>query len=140
MNQKIIVDNEMVHGAVGKSTIRFITLTIVLFYLLLAAFWIRKDNTPASWDAAWYLYQGAVQLDSLKADGLSGWYRSWTTLDRTRPSLVSTFTMPFFAAFGVSKASGLIVNCIALLLLCAATYFLAESMESHVAGLISLVV
>lgn len=113
---------------------------VIAAQVVFAAAWIRIDRTPPYWDEAWYLYQGAVQLDELRTGGLQAWSSVWLNLDSTRPSLVSTLTIPFFALLGVSDDSGLIVNLAALVLLSMATYGLGRVTHSGRAGLMATIV
>ena len=113
---------------------------VIAFQLLLALVWMRIDRTPPYWDEAWYLYQGAAQHRALSEQGVAGWFTAWTDLDRVRPSLVSTLTVPFFALFGVSDDSGLLVNLVALGMLLLATYALGTAAGGKSAGLLSAIV
>ncbi len=98
------------------------------------------DRVPPYWDEAWYLYQGAVQLRSLQTGGLPAWFHTWSTLDPTRPSLVPTLLLPFYAVFGVSAASGLLLNLVGFVVLILACYTLGRSIHSPRAGLLSAIV
>ena len=114
-------------------------LLVVAGQVLLAAAWVAVDRTPPYWDEAWYMYQGAAQLDALRAGGAPAWYDAWINLDQVRPSLVPTLAMPFYAAFGVSAQSGLLVNLVAWALLLTATYGLGSSVAGRRAGLLAAI-
>jgi len=59
-------------------------LVIIVAQMTVTQLWLSTDRTPPIWDEAWYLWQGAQQLDALH-EGLPEWYQAWTTLDRIRP-------------------------------------------------------
>ncbi len=120
--------------------IPILLLGVIAFHLILAGYWIRTDATPPYWDEAWYLYQGAVQYDALRNDGIAGWYTAWTNVDRNRPSLASTLTIPFFAAFGISDDAGLLLNLAGLTLLLLATYSLGTSIHNRRSGLLATLI
>lgn len=117
-----------------------VLLCVVAFHLILAWVWIRVDVASPYWDEAGYLYHGTVQLDALRSGGVAGWYRTWLSLDRIRPDLVSALTIPFFAIFGVTNDAGLLVNLLALGLLLIATYGLGSAIHGRRAGLLAAVI
>ncbi|MCB0106268.1 MAG: glycosyltransferase family 39 protein, partial [Caldilineaceae bacterium] len=119
---------------------RYLLGAVIAFQLALAGIWVILDQTPPYWDEAWYLYQGAVQYHTLSAHDWEGWLRSLLALDRLRPSLVPTLTVPFFALFGVSDDSGLLVNLVALGMLLVAIYALGTAAAGPRAGLLSAIV
>ncbi len=118
-------------------TIAWILVGFVLFQLAFAIVWIRRDTTPPYWDEAWYAYQGAVQYDALRNGGLASWADAWLNLDRTRPTLVPTLTIPFYALFGTSGDAGLVLNLVAWAVLLTVTYALGTSIGGRRAGLLS---
>lgn len=115
-------------------------LSVIVFHLILAGSWIRVDSTPPYWDEASYLYQGARQYDALRSGGLSAWYDTWISLERVRPPLVPTLTIPFFAILGISGDAGLLVNLVALSLLLVSTYGLGTAIRGRRAGLLATLI
>lgn len=124
----------------GNNGVPILLAVVIVLHVILAVAWIRTDRTPPYWDEAWYLWQGATQLEHLREGDLRGWFAAWSSLDRTRPSLVPALTVPFFAAFGVSAASGLLVNVAALVALLLAVYALGSAVHSPRAGLVAAMV
>jgi len=116
---------------------RWLLVAAIVFQVAMALAWMRVDRLPPYWDEAAYLYNGAAQLDALRSGGASAWYETWTTLDRTRPLLVSTLTMPFYALFGVSADAGLLVNIVALIALSLSVYALGAAMGGRRAGIMA---
>jgi 4-amino-4-deoxy-L-arabinose transferase-like glycosyltransferase len=113
-------------------------VAVIAFQVFLAILWIRIDKTPPYWDEAWYLYQGAVQYDALRQQGIGAWYQAWTTIERIRPPLVPTLTIPFFALFGISDDAGLLVNIGALIVLLVTIYGLGVAFESRRTGILAV--
>jgi len=134
-------DMEMEHEPrMTHSVISALLLSVIVFHLILAGSWIRVDSTPPYWDEADYLYQGARQYDALRSGGLSAWYDTWISLERVRPPLVPTLTIPFFAILGISGDAGLLVNLVALSLLLVSTYGLGTAMRGRRTGLLATLI
>jgi 4-amino-4-deoxy-L-arabinose transferase-like glycosyltransferase len=121
----------------GERYVPAFLAAIAALQVLLAALWMYTDRTPPYWDEALYLHQGAVQLDTLRQQGIGAWYKVWITMERIRPPLVPTLTVPFYALFGIQPDAGLLANIGALVLLLLATYGLGANLENRHAGLLS---
>ncbi len=125
-------------GETTKVTLLLLAV-VTTIQVMLAAAWIHVDRTPPYWDEAWYLYQSAVQLESLQQGNVQAWFNAWSLLDRTRPSLVPTLVVPFFAALGVSASSGLLLNLVALAVLLLISYALGNALHSPRSGIMSAI-
>lgn len=117
--------------------IPWVVAVFVLFQLAMALVWMRLDNTPPYWDEAWYLYQGVVQHDDLRSGDVAAWVHDWLYLDRTRPCLVPTLTIPYYALFGISDDAGLVVNLAAWPIVLLVTYALGTSIGGRRSGLLA---
>lgn len=127
-------------GPFGDHLSFVIAALIILCNAALAIHWILADRMPPFWDAAWYLYDGAMQHDALRNSGLLDWYRAWVIIDRLRPCFASTLTIPFFAVFGVSNDAGLLVNILMSSGLLAALFLLGRASRGNVTGLMAMCV
>jgi 4-amino-4-deoxy-L-arabinose transferase-like glycosyltransferase len=130
----------MAEARLDRASERWILVALallVVFELILGIAWLRIDATPPYWDEAWYLHLGLAQWNALRTGGLPAWYGAWTTLDPTRPSLVSALTVPLFAVFGPSGDAGLLVNLAAWVVLLLATFGLGSEIAGQRCGLLA---
>jgi hypothetical protein len=106
----------------------------------LTSVWIAVDRVPPSWDQSHYLDLTEHFLRGLQANGLHGLHHEMYTDDPSRGPLFPLGMLPFFAVFGPSVQSGLLLNVALWPVLLLSVGAIAARLADWRAGLLAMVV
>lgn len=99
--------------------------------------WLHIDTRPPRWDDAAYLTSSFKYHEALFEGGLSGFFTSVLSVDRSRPPFLPLLAVPTYFLFGKSAGAALSINLIAFVILVLATYGLGARLRSPAAGVLA---
>lgn len=111
---------------------------IGFFFLGTTACWLVRDQSPETWDDAWYLTNSLVLYDSLIDDGFIGYWKKFLGVLEFKAPLIAVLPTALYRLFGRHSGVAYGVNLIFMVLLFGAVYRLARHYSSSRAGLIAV--
>ncbi len=110
---------------------------IIAGSLIANLLWLHIDTRPPRWDDAAYLTSSFKYHEALFEDGLSGFFTSVLSVDRSRPPFLPLLAVPTYFLFGKSASAALSINLIAFVILVLATYGLGARLRSPATGVLA---
>ncbi|MBI3245235.1 MAG: glycosyltransferase family 39 protein [Deltaproteobacteria bacterium] len=110
---------------------------IIAGSLIANVVWLSIDTRPPRWDDAAYLTSSFKYHEALFEGGLSGFFTSVLSVDRSRPPFLPLMAVPTYFIFGKSAGAALSVNLSAFVVLALATYGLGARLRSPATGVLA---
>lgn len=94
---------KMIKNYIPKTMSGYFAIIFVIIIVIFNITWLVKDQTPPTYDPAWYLENSEIMYHSLIEKGLTGFYDAFSTAFRTKAPLISVLPIPFYIIFGNSE-------------------------------------
>ena len=124
------------HWRPRKTHLAFAGLSV--FFLGTTLLWLWLNQSPPSWDDAYYLTRSLEMYDVLAECGLVGYARQSLAIMKTKPPLIALLPTPVYLVAGRRSCAAYAVNLVFLLAMFAALYRMGERYSSPRAGLLAV--
>lgn len=89
-------------------------ITLILFFVVSTALWLKLNHAPPQWDDAWYLTNSLTLFDSLGEGGLPAYGLSYLKILGIKAPLITVLPTPLYLLFGRSVRFAYLVNLFAM--------------------------
>lgn len=115
-------------------------ITLILFFVVSTALWLKLNHAPPQWDDAWYLTNSLTLFDSLGEGGLPAYGLSYLKILGIKAPLITVLPTPLYLLFGRSVRFAYLVNLFAMPVLLLLLYAIATRLGGERVGLIAVFV
>jgi len=125
-----------IDARIGKGRNVVLLSLLCLFLLANNILWFNAGASPQHWDSAVHLFE-SLNAHRIGGDPSTPLFRQILNVSWYYPPLVSYTSIPFYAVFGESEFSGMLVMTFFLLLFAVSVYGIGASLYTPRAGLLA---